>query len=154
MAWPENYNSSQSPSSVVLIDPATGEPYAAGGGGQSGPVQIAGADGTTVATQINPIPVTEAQGVIASGSITLVANVAQTIIGAFPDRRGMRVLNYTASPVYLSLGTTGTPASGAGSDFIPASVNGVPGQWEPPYAPVTGVRAVGASAGGLTVTVW
>lgn len=115
---------------------------------------IFGANGTSVATALNPVPVFDAQGVIASGSATLVANTAQTIIAAFADRRGMRVLNYTASPVYLSLGTTGTPASGGGSDYIPAAVAGVPGQWEPPYAPVGGVRAVGASAGDLTVTVW
>lgn len=154
MAWPENYNSSQSPSSVVLIDPVTGEPYAAGGGDQGGPVQIAGADGATVATQINPIPVTEAQGVIASGPVTLEAATAQTIIGAFPDRRGMMVLNYTDAPVYLAPGTSGTPASGAGSICVPAATAGVPGSFVFPFAPVTGVRAVGASAGGLTVTVW
>lgn len=94
------------------------------------------------------------QGNIASGPVTLVAGEAQTLIGAFPDRRGMRVLNYTDAPVYISLGTTGTPAPGAGSDYIPAASEGVPGVWSPPYAPVGGVRAVGASAGGLTVTVW
>lgn len=123
-------------------------------GGGGGATVVAGTDGTTAASALNPLPVFEAQGVIASGPITLVANTAQTIIAAFAGRRGMRVLNYTASPVYLSEGTTGTPASGAGSDFIPAAVSGVTGQWEPPYAPVNGVRAVGASAGGLTVTVW
>lgn len=104
-----------------------------------------------------PLPVaviSGAQGVIASGTVTLVANTAQTLVAAFADRRGMRVLNYTDSPVYLSLGTTGTPTSGGGSDYIPAAAAGVPGQWEPPFAPVTGVRAVGASAGDLTVTVW
>lgn len=94
------------------------------------------------------------QGNIASGPMALTANTAATIIGAFPDRRGMRVLNYIAAPVYLSLGTSGTPSSGAGSDYIPAAVGGVPGQWEPPYAPVGGVRAVCATAGSITVTVW
>lgn len=136
---------------VALYDPATGLPAAAGG---AGPTVVAGANGTSAATQINPIPVTEAQGVIASGEVVLAAGVAQTIIAAFADRRGMRVLNYTASPVYLTNGVTGTPPSGSGSDYIPAAVGGVPGQWEPPYAPVNGVRAVGAAAGGLTVTVW
>lgn len=110
--------------------------------------------GTGAVTQINPIPVTEAQGVIASGPITLVANTAQTIIAAFADRRGFYVLNYTTSPVYLSLGTTGTPASGAGSLFVPAAAASVPGAFLFPFAPVTGVRAVGATAGGLTIVAW
>lgn len=130
---------------VALYDPATGG---------KGSVSVAGSDGSSAATQINPLPVTEAQGVIANGSVTLVAATAQTIIGAFPDRRGMMVLNYTDAPVYLSLGTTGTPASGAGSLCVPAAAAGVPGSFVFPFAPVTGVRAVGANAGGLTVTVW
>jgi hypothetical protein len=123
-------------------------------GGGGAPTVIAGADGTGAASANNPLPVYSAQGLIASGPITLVAATAQTIIGAFAGRRGIRVLNWTASPVYIGEGTTGTPASGAGSDFIPAAASGVPGQWEPPYAPVNGLRAVGASAGGLTVTAW
>lgn len=123
-------------------------------GGGNDPVVVAGANGTGAATQINPIPVTEAQGVIASGAFPLTAATAATIIGAFPDRRGMSVLNYIEAPVYLSLGTTGTPASGAGSLYIPAAAAGVPGQWNPAFAPVGGVRAVCASAGSLTVTVW
>lgn len=125
-----------------------------GGGGGGGPTVVAGADGSTAASTLNPLPVFEAQGVIANGPLALAAATATTIIGAFPGRRGMRVLNYIAAPVYLSLGTTGTPPSGAGSDYIPAAVGGVPGQWEPPYAPVDGVRAVCATAGSLTVTVW
>lgn len=136
---------------VALYDPATGLPAAASG---AGPTVVAGANGTSAATQINPLPVTEAQGLIASGPVTLVAGVAQTIIGAFADRRGLRVLNYTASPVYVTNGITGTPPSGGGSDYIPAAAGGVPGQWSPPYAPVNGVRAVGAAAGDLTVTAW
>lgn len=136
---------------VVLYDQLTGLPTS---GGASGPTVVAGGDGSTAASALNPLPVFEAQGVIASGSVTLVAATAQTIIGAFAGRRGIRVLNWTASPVYIGEGTTGTPASGAGSDFIPAAVSGIPGQWEPPYAPVNGLRAVGAAAGGLTVTAW
>ena len=135
---------------VALYDPATGLPSGGGGGSTT----ISGQNGSGPATQINPLPVTIAQGVVASGSFALSAATAATIIGAFPDRRGMRVLNYIEAPVYLSLGTTGTPASGAGSDFIPAAVAGVPGQWTPPFAPVGGVRAVCATAGSLTVTVW
>lgn len=136
---------------VYLVDIATGLPV---GGGAGGATVVAGQNGTTAATQLNPLPVTDAQGVIAAGSVTLVANTTSQIIGAFADRRGLRVLNYTASPVYLSQGTSGDPALGAGSDFIPAAVAGVPGQWEPPYAPVGGIRGQGASAGGLTVIAW
>lgn len=135
---------------VALYDPATGLPAGAAGG----PTVIAGADGSSAASATNPLPTYDAQGVIASGPLALSAATAATIIGAFPGRRGMRVLNWIAAPVYLSLGTTGTPPSGAGADYIPAAVGGVPGQWEPPYAPVDGVRAVCATAGSLTVTVW
>lgn len=130
---------------VAVYDPTTGLPGAIG---------LLGGNGTSAATQINPISVTEAQGVIASGPITLVAATAQTIIGAFADRRGFYVLNYTASPVYLSLGTTGTPASGGGSLYVPAAAAGVPGAFLFPFAPVTGVRAVGAAAGDLTIVAW
>lgn len=122
--------------------------------GVGGPIAVAGSDGTSLATAINPLPTSVAQGLIISGPVTMVAATAMTLIAAFADRRGMRVLNYTASPVYLTHGVTGTPPSGAGSDFIPAAVDGVPGVWEPRYAPVSGIRAVGAAAGGLTVTVW
>lgn len=124
------------------------------GGASGDPVVIAGANPAAPATQTNPVPVTEAQGVIASGPFSLTAATAATIIGAFPDRRGMYVLNYIDAPVYLSLGTTGTPASGAGSFYIPAAAAGVPGQFRFPFAPVGGVRAVSANAGGLTVAVW
>lgn len=141
----------RSADAVYLVDITTGLP--AGGSGGA-PTVVAGQNGTTAATQINPLPVTEAQGVIAAGSVTLVANVTSQIIGAFADRRGLRVLNYTASPVYLSQGTSGDPALGAGSDYIPAAAAGVPGQWEPPYAPVGGIRGQGAAAGGLTVIAW
>lgn len=141
----------RSADAVYLVDITTGLPAGGSGGGVT---VVAGQNGTAAATQINPLPVTEAQGVIAAGSVTLVANTTSQIIGAFADRRGLRVLNYTASPVYLSQGTTGDPALGAGSDYIPAAVGGVPGQWEPPYAPVGGIRGQGAAAGGLTVIAW
>lgn len=120
-----------------------------------GQVDASGAVSTVPgSSSTTPTYAAAAQGVIASGPITLAAGVAQTLIGAFPDRRGMRILNYTASPVYLSNGTTGTPVSGGGSDYIPAAAGGVPGQFEFPYAPVNGVRGVSAAAGDLTVTVW
>lgn len=142
----------RSADAVYLVDIATGLPASGGGGG--GVTPVAGADGATAASTTNPLPVFEAQGLIISGPLALTANTAATIIGAFAGRRGMRVLNYIAAPVYLSNGDTGTPASGAGSDYIPAAVGGVPGQWEPPYAPVNGVRAVCATSGSITVTVW
>ena len=86
--------------------------------------------------------------------VDLVANQAATIVAAGTAPRGARILNWTASPVYVTPGSAGVPASGAPSDYIPAAANGVPGQYEPPYAPVDGLRAVGASAGSLTVEVW
>lgn len=116
---------------------------------------VFGENGTAVASQTNPIPVTQAQGTIASGSFTLAAATAATIIGAFAGRRKFRVLNWIQAPVYISYGTTGTPASGAGSDFIPAAqvISGVltPGQYEPLIMPTGGMRAVCATAGDLTV---
>lgn len=152
MPWPEKWNASQSPQNVVLVDPATGVAYAAGGGGAT---VIAGGNGTTASSSANPVPVADAQGTVTQTTITLVAATAQTALAASANRRGARILNYTASPVYVTVtGVTGTPASGAPSDFIPAAAGGVPGQWEPPFAPVAGVRVVGASAGGLSVMDW
>lgn len=126
-----------------------------GGAVSAGSVTVSGGDGANPATQINPLPVAQAQGVIISGPFTLAANTAATIIGAFADRRKFRVLNWIAAPVYLSYGTTGTPPSGAGSDYIPAAqtIGGflVPGQYEPLILPVGGMRAVCAVAGDLTI---
>lgn len=95
-----------------------------------------------------------AQNAPAATKSTLVADTALTILTADATRNGARVLNWTASPVYLTYGTTGTPVSGAPSDFIPAAVSGVPGQWECAFAPVAGLRAVGAAAGDLSVFAW
>lgn len=108
---------------VVLVD-ATGEPYSSSSGSQAA---------VTTTTE------------------TLAAGTPKTILAASASTTGARILNWTASPVYVTSGTTGTPASGAPSDYIPAAASGVPGQWEPPYRPVDGLRAVGASAGDLTV---
>ena len=88
---------------------------------------------------------------------TLLAGVAQTVVPLTRDLRGVRVLNWTASPVYLALGLSESgvvPASGAPSDVVPAAAAGLPGQYEAPFAPKQGLTALGASAGDLTVAVW
>jgi len=84
--------------------------------------------------------------------VTLEAATAATILAASALRTGARVLNWTASPVYVIPGVVGTPASGAPSEYIPAAAAGVPGVWNCPYAPKAGLRAVGAGAGDLTIT--
>ena len=98
--------------------------------------------------------VTSAQGAPTHETKTLVAATAQTILTADANRVGARILNFTAAPVYLAPGSVGTPPTGGGSDYVPAAAAGVPGQWESPYRPVGGIRAVGASAGDLTVVSW
>lgn len=98
--------------------------------------------------------VTSAQSAPTHETKTLVAATAQTILTADANRVGCRILNFTAAPVYLAPGTAGTPPSGGGSDYVPAAASGVPGQWESPYRPVGGIRAVGAAAGDLTVVSW
>lgn len=134
---------------VCLIDMETGLPVVGGGGGGGS------SDGLTDAElRASPLTVVQHQGNIISGPLALTADAAATIIGAFAERRGMMVANYIAAPVYMALGTTGTPASGAGAICIPPAVDDVPGVFVFPFAPVGGVRAVCASAGSLTVTVW
>lgn len=96
------------------------------------------------ATQTDPV----------AAKITLVAATAATALAANANAVGCRVLNWTASPVYIAQGVAGTPDSGAPSDYIPAAASGVPGQWEAPYRPTTGLRVVGASAGDLSVLSW
>lgn len=109
---------------------------------------------STPSTDASPNVVRQAQGTPTSSTKTLVANTAQTVISASATTNGARILNWTASPVYLDNGVTGTPASTAPSDYVPAAASGVPGQYETPFAPKDGMRAVGASAGALTVIVW
>lgn len=145
------------PDGIAFIPVTAATPLpVTGGGGGGGVTPVAGTDGTTVASPNNPLPVTQAQGVIASGSLSLAANTANTIIGAFAGRQKFYVLNWIQAPVYLAYGTTGTPASGAGSLFIPPAqiINGVltPSQFEPWILPVGGMRAVCATAGDLTVS--
>jgi hypothetical protein len=87
--------------------------------------------------------------------VNLTAGTAATIIAANMNLRGARILNWITAPVYIANGTSGTPASGAPSDYIPAAAAGpVPAQFEFPYAPVDGVRAVSATTGTLTVETW
>lgn len=118
------------------------------------PVTMSGGGGTG-GTSTNPTFVTSGQGTVTQTTITLVAGTAQTIIASNANIRGARILNWITAPVYLANGTTGTPASGAPSDYIPAAAAGpVPAQFEFAYRPVDGVRAVCASAGTLTVETW
>lgn len=102
------------------------------------------------------IPIYFGNGAATATALTLVANTAADLMLADGTRRGARILNWTASPVYFVVGTagTGTPASGAPSDFIPAADSGTPGQFEFPYAPTGDYRVVGASNGDLTIETW
>jgi len=116
-----------------------------------------GADGLPMggSSSTSPQFVTAAQGTPTFSTINLAAGVAQNIIPALATIRGARVLNWILAPVYMSPGVSGTPASGAPSDYIPAAVTGpVPAQFEFPYAPTNGVQAVCATAGTLTVEIW
>lgn len=120
-------------------------------------VVMVGEDGAPggAGSNTSPIYVAFAQGTIVQATATLVAATASTILTASATRLGARVLNWTASPVYVNFATlVGTPNSTAPSDYIPAAAAGVPGQLEPPFSPVNGIRAVGASAGDLTVISW
>lgn len=123
---------------VVQVDAAGNIVTPSGGGG----------------TQANPTFTAPAPGTLARANVTLTANTAATLFAANTAALGCRLLNWTASIVYLNDGTAGTPASGAPSDYIPAAASGVPGQFESPYPPTTGMRAVGASAGDITVETW
>lgn len=142
---PGPYNAGQAATRTVLVDPTTGNDYVAGGGG----------GGSTGGTTTNPTFVTSGQNTVTQTTITLAAGTAQTIIPAGATINGARILNWITAPVYLANGTSGTPASGAPSDYIPAAAAGpVPAQFEFAYRPVDGVRAVCASAGTLTVETW
>lgn len=138
---PGPYNAGQAAIRAVLVNPTTGADYVASGGG-----------GGSSAT---PLFVTSGQNTVTQTTITLAAGTAQTIIPGDANINGARILNWITAPVYLANGTTGTPASGAPSDYIPAAAAGpVPAQFEFAYRPVDGVRAVCASAGTLTVETW
>lgn len=99
----------------------------------------------------------KAQTTIAATKMTLAAATPLAIVAPNKFLAGARILNWTASPIYLAPGTlasVGTPASGAPSDYIPAAAAGVPGQYVSEFAPMSGFVAVGASAGDLTVITW
>lgn len=127
---------------VALYDPATGLPASGGGGGGGG-------------TDASPNVTRSAQGTITQTTVNLTANTAATIIAASATLRGARILNWIAAPIFMTNGVSGTPASGAPSDYIPAAAAGpIPSQFEFPYAPINGVRAVSAVTGTLTVETW
>jgi len=100
------------------------------------------------------VQVSTTQAAPAQVKETITADTPKTVLAADANRAGCRILNYTSSPIYITQGTAGTPPSGAESDYIPAAAGGVPGQWEAPYRPTLGLRAVGAVAGDLTVVSW
>lgn len=132
------YNAGQAPQRVVLVNPTTLDDYASG-----------------ASTATSPSFVTSAQGTLTQTTVNLTAGTAATIIAANANIRGARILNWITAPVYIANGTSGTPASGAPSDYIPAAATGpIPAQFEFPYAPVDGVRAVSATTGTLTVETW
>jgi len=136
------------------------------GGGPLSGVVIEGtvaADGTVSApvgtSSTSPQFVTAAQSDPAFSLITVVANTAGDLFTANANRRGARLTNYTAAPIYFWPTSNGaTPPSGAPADVVPAAASGIPGQFEFPYAPTVPFRYVGASAGatvaGLGVQVW
>jgi len=106
-----------------------------------------------------PTFVTAAQGIPTFSLITVAAATAGDLLTADANRRGARLLNYTAAPIYFWPTVNGaTPPSGAPADVVPAAASGLPGQYEFPYAPTVAFRYVGASAGatvaGLGVEVW
>lgn len=136
------------------------------GGGALQGVVIEGnvaADGTISApggsSSTTPTFVTAAQGTPTFTGIDVVAATAGTLLAADTNRRGARLTNYTAAPIYFWPTVNGaTPPSGAPADVVPAAASGLPGQYEFPYAPTVAFRYVGASAGsgvtGLGVEVW
>ncbi len=113
-----------------------------------------GGSGGGLGTNASPNIVREAQNAPTHATRTLAAATPQTIIAAGASANGARILNWTTAPVYVIPGEAGTPVSGAPSDYIPAAASGVPGQYEPPYIPTGGLRAVGAAAGDLSVITW
>lgn len=89
----------------------------------------------------------------AQTKVTLVAATAATLLAASTEDRRVTVLNYIDAPVYVAPGVTGTPASTAPSDYIPAAAAGVPGRYTCPYSPKSGLRVISANAGDLTLIV-
>lgn len=90
-------------------------------------------------------------------TVTIVANVPTTLFAADDTRNGARLLNYGASPVYLS--PTDPPASGPPSEFIPQGAmdqygNIWPGQFEFSYRPVEEWFALSAEDGQVALFVW
>jgi hypothetical protein len=105
-------------------------------------------------TESNALPVKDAQGTVEFDEITAVAATAGTLMVAAAGRYGARILNYLSSPIYIVKGSAGTPASGSGSDFVPAAYNGEPGQYTFDYRPVDDYRYVTAASGNFTVITW
>lgn len=137
-----------------------------GGGPLQGVVNEGSIDPTTGAvvpspgtSSTSPTFVAAAQGVPTFSLITVAAATAGDLFTADANRRGARLLNYTAAPIYFWPTVNGaTPPTGAPADVVPAASGGLPGQYEFPYAPTVAYRYVGASAGatvaGLGVEVW
>lgn len=112
MAWPENYNSSQSPQSVVVVSGTTGLPTTPSVGNADGSQDIGGVNGTSVATAANPVPTRDYGSATIATSQVNVGTASTQIVPARSGRLAVTITMVGAGDIFV--GVTGvTAANGA-----------------------------------------
>ena len=112
MPWPQDYNSSQSPQRMIQVNPATGVDVTPPMVNADGSTEIAGANGTSVATASNPVPTRDHGSASIATSQVSVGTSATQIVPARSGRLAVTITMVGAGDVFL--GATGvTVANGS-----------------------------------------
>lgn len=132
MGAPNRFNGGGPLAGVVLVDPATGDPYLAGGGA-AGPGTAATATRVTYASDGSTVPVTQGAltagtnrsgtATTTSGGLTVAANTARRFLVG--QNISAVVIGFNEFGGTAAIGTAGTYTVAAGVPFSIATTNAV-----------------------------
>lgn len=109
MPWPSDYNSSQTPSRVIQVNPTTGADIVPEVNAADGSDRIAGVNGTAVATGSNPVPTRDYGSASIATSQVSVGTSSTQIVAARSGRLAVTITMLGAADVFV--GVTGVTAS-------------------------------------------
>lgn len=112
MPWPQDYNSSQSPQRVIQVNPATGVDITPPMVNPDGSTEVAGVNGTSIATAANPLPTRDYGSASIATSQVSVGTSATQIVPARSGRLAVTITMAGGGDVFV--GATGvTVANGS-----------------------------------------